>query len=179
MVNKIKKWEIWGAVFSVIVGSLFHFIYEWSGNNPIVAIFGAVNESTWEHLKMAFWPTLIFSIFEYLAIRKEINNSFLAIMIKLFSMPIIIVGLFYGWQALLHHNVIWDISSFVFAIIIGYVISYKILISKKQYNLETISLILMIAGIIKFSLFTYFPPQSFLTKDPNTGSYGIPKQYNN
>lgn len=173
--NNIKTWEIWGAVVSVIAGSLFHFIYEWSGNNPVVAVFGAVNESTWEHLKMAFWPTLIFVIVEYFFIKSDTKNLFLATLVKLFSMPIIIVGLFYSWLALFPANLVWDISIFVLAIIVGYILSYKILISKKQYRLEKISLILLIVGILKFSIFTYFPPQSFLTKDPNTGNYGIPK----
>lgn len=28
-----------GIVFSVIVGTLAHFVYEWTGKNPIAAIF--------------------------------------------------------------------------------------------------------------------------------------------
>lgn len=174
--NKIKRWEIWGAVFSVIAGSLFHFIYVWSGNNPVVAIFGAVNESTWEHLKMAFWPTLIFAIIEYFILKNDVKNFFLATLVKLFSMPIIIVGLFYGWLAVFSESVFWDISSFVFAIIIGYILSYKIMTANKKFDLETTSLILIIAGLLKFSLFTYYPPQSFLTEDPNTGERGILKE---
>lgn len=34
----------------VTLGSLLHFAWSWSGRSPIVAVFAATNESTWEHL---------------------------------------------------------------------------------------------------------------------------------
>ena len=34
------------------LGALLHFLYELSGCNKVVAIFAAVNESTWEHIKI-------------------------------------------------------------------------------------------------------------------------------
>ena len=39
-----------------IIGTLLHFLYEFSGKNFLVAIFSAVNESVWEHLKLSFYP---------------------------------------------------------------------------------------------------------------------------
>lgn len=33
-------------LFISVLGVLLHFTYEWSGDNPIVALFSAVNEST-------------------------------------------------------------------------------------------------------------------------------------
>lgn len=46
-----------GFIVISIVGTLLHFLYEMSGHNKIVAIFAAVNESTWEHIKIALTPT--------------------------------------------------------------------------------------------------------------------------
>ena len=170
-----KKWQIWGAVLTIVVGSLLHFVYGWSGEFKIVALFAAVNESTWEHLKLAFWPTFIFSIVEWLSFGQGVKNFCFATLCKLFSMPIIIIILFYGWLVFFPDNFIWDISIFIIAVIAGFILGYKILDSKKQYNLETISAILILLGLIKFSLFTYFPPHTFLTKDPINGGYGIEK----
>lgn len=48
---KIKKWEIMGIYWIVIVGSLLHFTYDWSNKSSIVALFSSVNESVWERLK--------------------------------------------------------------------------------------------------------------------------------
>jgi hypothetical protein len=54
MKNSILKWEIIGIVFIVLAGGLLHFVFEWSGSWRPLAIIAAVNESTWEHLKLAF-----------------------------------------------------------------------------------------------------------------------------
>ncbi|MFA5157777.1 MAG: DUF6512 family protein [Patescibacteria group bacterium] len=170
--NKIKTWEIWGAIISIIVGSLLHFVFDWSGGNHFVALFAAVNESTWEHLKMAFWPTFIFNLIEYLSWGSKHKNFCFASLVKLFSMPIIIIALFYGWLALFPGNFIWDISIFVIAVIVGYTLSYKILSLEKTFGPNILWSLLIVAGLIKFSLFTYFPPKLFLFEDPD-GNYGI------
>jgi hypothetical protein len=171
--KNIKSWEIWGAVISIVIGSLLHFVFDWSGGSKVVALFGAVNESTWEHLKLAFWPTLIYTTIEWFAWGRGQKNFCFASLIKLFSMPLIIVGLFYGWLAIFPDNFIWDISIFIVAVIAGYMLSYKILQSKKSYGYETVALILIILGIAKFSFMTYAPIKSFLTHDPISGGYGI------
>jgi len=171
--QNIKKYEIWGAVASIVIGSLLHFVYEWSGGSKIVALFGAVNESTWEHLKLAFWPTFIFAFIEWRIFGREVKNYCFASLVKLFSMPIIIVILFYSWLAFFPDNFIWDISIFVVAVIIGYYLSYRIMMIKKNFGWEKISVVLILIGLVKFSLFTYLPPKTFLTKDPIKGGYGI------
>ncbi|MCX6806760.1 MAG: DUF6512 family protein [Candidatus Berkelbacteria bacterium] len=170
---KIKKWEIWGAVISIFLGSALHFIFNWSGRNHFVALFGAVNESTWEHLKIAFWPTFIFAVIEWLVWGRKLKNFCLATFVKLITIPIIIITLFYGWLVIFPDNFIWDISIFVFAIIVGYILSYKILQSKKPYGSDTIWALLILIILLAFSLFTYFPPKNFIFHDPVDGRYGI------
>ena len=51
--------EILSTVFILILGTILHFTFTFSNNNPIVGIFSAVNESTWKHLKLLFFPMLI------------------------------------------------------------------------------------------------------------------------
>ena len=58
-------------LFISVLGVLLHFTYEWSGDNPIVALFSAVNESTWEHLKLLFFPMLLLTIIELLFTEKR------------------------------------------------------------------------------------------------------------
>lgn len=169
----IKKWEIWGAITGILLGSALHFAHAWSGNNPVMAIFAAVNESTWEHLKLAFWPTLIFAIIEWFIFGKNVKNFCLASLVKLFSMPIIIIALFYGWLAIFPDSFIWDISIFIVAVILGYYFSYRIMKITKPLGWEKISLVIILVGLLKFSLLTYFPPKIFLFQDPVSGGYGI------
>ncbi len=177
--KKIRNWEIWGAVITIIIGSLLHFVFQWSGNNHIVAFFGAVNESTWEHLKLAFWPTFVISLITWFAYGKRIKSFCFAQFIKIVSMPLIIIGLFYLWLVFLTDNFIWDISIFVVAVVLGYYFSYLVLKSKKEIGLGVLSSILILIILVAFSLFTYFPPKNFLFKDPINNGYGIEKPLHN
>ena len=63
-----KNWGWWqwaGFIFSTVAGTLLHFAYDWSGGSPLVAPFAALNESTWEHMKLLFWPTLAFALLQW------------------------------------------------------------------------------------------------------------------
>ncbi|MFA5528734.1 MAG: DUF6512 family protein, partial [Peptostreptococcales bacterium] len=71
--DAIETWFVLGAFFTIIMGILLQFVYRWSGNNPIVGIFGTVNNSTWEHYKLFFWPQFFFLFIEGPFIRKKIN----------------------------------------------------------------------------------------------------------
>ena len=52
-----------GLIFSAVLGTLSHFFYKWSGQNPVIALVSPVNESTWEHMKLVFFPILLWSFF--------------------------------------------------------------------------------------------------------------------
>ena len=53
-----------GMIFIAIVGTFLHFLYEISGHNKFVALFAAVNESTWEHIKICMTPTILWSLYD-------------------------------------------------------------------------------------------------------------------
>ena len=59
MGRKLLHWEIAGFVVTGAAGPLLHFAYAWSGENSLIAAFAAVNESTWEHMKLLFVPLLV------------------------------------------------------------------------------------------------------------------------
>ena len=59
--DRIRKWSIAGVVVTLVTGTLLHFVHEWFGGGFWASI-GAVNESTWEHLKLIFWPMFLFGI---------------------------------------------------------------------------------------------------------------------
>ncbi|MCX8094747.1 MAG: DUF6512 family protein [Caldisericia bacterium] len=172
----IFKWQLFAFLFTVFLGSFLHFLFELSGNSIIVAYFAAVNESTWEHLKLAFFPALIFSIIEYPFVKKHVKNYFFGKVIGFYIMPITIIVLFYGYKILFKSNsLIWDIFIFVLSVFLGEYVAYKFLIKKENLgkNYIIISIILFIIIFSLFSIFTYFPLKNFLFKDPVTGGYGI------
>lgn len=172
----ILKFEILSFLFIIAIGSLLHFVFEWSGGSKIVAYFAAVNESVWEHLKLAFFPALFFSIIEYPFVKKYVKNYFLGKVICFYIMPITIVALFYIYLFIFkEHSLVWDIFTFIFAIFLGVYINYKFLTKPKDFgkNYKIISIILFLIIFIAFSLLTYFPLKIPLFKDPLTKEYGI------
>ena len=169
-------YELIGIVFIIFLGSTLHFAFALSGNQPVVGAFSAVNESIWEHLKLAFWPALLLTVIEYPLLRKAANNFFIAKAIGVYFMVTIIPLVFYSYTAFSGKSIFAiDISSFVVAVLIGQLLSYKILIYRQlPRNLNKIAFAAIILLAIAFILFTYYPPQLQIFKDSLTGKYGIP-----
>lgn len=171
---KIKTWQIITVIICLILGILLHFTYEWSGENTIVALFSAVNESTWEHLKLAFFPMLLMSIIGYFIIDKQTNNFWLAQAIGIITAITFIIVFFYTYQGILGTNIdVLNIGSFIIAIILGEFVTYKILKSRNIYNSELISIIFLVILLFSFILYTFYPPQIPLFQNPISGEYGI------
>lgn len=173
--NVILRYELFGMLFVSILGGLLHFTFEMSGFNPVVGIFSAVNESVWEHLKLGFWPIILLTIMEYFLIKKQANNFFLGKATSALAIIIIIPVIFYSYTIFTGESIfLIDILSFFFAVIIGQILSYKILtynqLSKKS---EWISMAVLIILAILFVAFTFYPPHLPLFQDPICGGYGI------
>ncbi|MFC1487605.1 DUF6512 family protein [Thermoproteota archaeon] len=156
-------------VFIIILGTLLHFTFEWSGFQEIVGAFSAVNESVWEHLKIAFMPSILFAILEYHYLNKKTNNYFFAKAVGIYTIMVIIPVIFYTYTIFIEHNLTVDVISFMFAIIVGQFVSYKMLTFKQlSKNLRLISIVSLIILGLAFVVFTFYPPQLSLFQDLNT-----------
>jgi hypothetical protein len=173
--TRVLVWELAGIVFIVVLGTLLHFVFEWSGRAIPIAPIAAVNESVWEHLKLGFWPALIYAALEYSRFGRSANNFPLAKTLGIYLIPITIVVLFYLYTAILGHDLLEaDIAIFVVAVIVGQLVSYKLLIASpvpERFN-RFAPIALAVLGIL-FVLFTFYPPQLPLFRDSVAGAYGI------
>ncbi len=162
-------------IFIIILGSVLHFTFEFSGHQPVVGAFSAVNESVWEHLKLGFWPALLYAAIEYRYVRKSTNNFLFAKAVGIYVIPIAITVLFYSYTAILGEDLfILDILTFILAVIIGQLASYRLLVYRKlQGNLNKVSLAALALLGLAFVLFTFYPPQLPIFRDPISGEYGI------
>jgi hypothetical protein len=169
------SYELVGIVFIIIIGTVLHFTFEFSGDQPVVGVFSAVNESVWEHLKLGFWPALVWALIEYKYIEKSSNNFLFAKTAGIYLILIIIPILFYSYTAILGESVlVIDILTFVVAVIVGQLVSYKLLTYRKMPEiLNRISLVTLVLLGVAFVLFTFYPPHLPLFRDPVTGEYGI------
>jgi hypothetical protein len=175
--SRILIWEITAGLFVILSGSFLHFVFALLGKWSPIALIAAVNESVWEHLKLAFWPAIIFALIQWPFFRKHNKNFWAAKTVGIFAMPIIIVSVYYTYTPLTGHHILWiDISSFALAVFSGQTISYKLLLLPRiDGNTRKLAAILLILMIAAFSLFTFFPPPFPLFCDPQTGQFGILK----
>jgi hypothetical protein len=173
MKDNLIKWLIFDIFFIITFGMVGHFVYEWSGENSIVGILFPVNESTWEHIKLAILPSLILFTIQFRVFHKN-NNFYIGTFLSILLMIILIPALFYGYTAVIENNLIFDIIVFVLSVIIGQIVFYKVMkLEQISKNGKMLSIIGLVAIIIFYLTLTYFPPRNFLFKDPITGGYGI------
>ncbi len=175
MKNKILQWEIFGIIFIIIIGTLFHFVFEWLFSWPPIGAIAAVNESVWEHLKLPFWPLVIFSLIEYKFIKEEANNIIIGRSIAAIISIGTILIVFYSYTAILGIEIlIVDILSFYIGVIIAQFVSYKIItINKLPRWISIISMIIILGIGLSLIIFTYLPPHLPIFQDSETGLYGI------
>ena len=176
--KKIIRFQIFSVIFTWILGTILHFLYEWSGDNKIIAAFSAVNESTWEHLKLVFFPMLVTTIIGFFVIGKDNNKFWCAKTLGIILAMSFIVVFFYTYTGIIGTNfAILDIGSFFVAVILGEYVAYKIM-TNEEYKLKCnkrIAVIGLICILLCFIIFTYLPPHIGLFKDPISNGYGIQK----
>ena len=57
--------SVWiGFLWSIVFGTVLHFLYGWTGENRVVGLYAAISESPWEHLKLLFFPVLVYTVWE-------------------------------------------------------------------------------------------------------------------
>lgn len=168
--------ECLGIIFVIISSVILHFIYEWSHGATWAILFGAVNESTWEHIKIFTLPYVIWSFIELFCLdipfKKFVTVKTATLYFLLLSIPVF----FYTYSSILGTNItVVDILSGFLLTALTFILSYKMMTSQRDLGrFFKISLIFLALYYITFVFFTTSPPEIFLFQDPVTGAYGIP-----
>lgn len=165
------KMKLWLSAFgAAVLGTLLHFTYQWSGYNPIVGLFSAVSESTWEHLKLLAIPMLLFLLPEYLLYGKEYPNfipvRFLSILIGM----AVIVTSFYTYTGIVGTNFLWaDIGTFLLGIFSALLFTLKMLPTRhfSSQRARLLSYLGILLLVFCFFLFTFYPPKLALFQPPH------------
>ncbi len=171
----IKRLSIIGFFVISIVGTLLHFSFEFFNNNLFVATFSAVNESVWEHIKIAVMPTFAWTIVELIVLKYRQDNLWSSLIVKIITIITTITVGFYGYTAILGHHILWvDIVLFFISILLGQIFAYKEIKSKKSKSLyEEISMYLVLIIFLMFVFFTFLPPKLEIFRDEVTSTYGV------
>ena len=150
-----------------LLGTVGHFVYEISGKNTFIGLFFPVNESTWEHLKLLFYPALIYFGAEYILNYNNNKNYISASVISIFIGITSIIVLFYTYQGVIGKNIDFiNITIYYLSVIIT-LFSQNILIKNYKSHFGLIlTLIPIILTAILFAVFSI--------KAPSLGIFAIP-----
>ena len=167
MKKRIRIWQLVGFAVTSLFGTLLHFLYEWTNEAIWIAPFSGVNESTWEHMKLLFFPMYLYSLFASKNLKKTypcISSSMaFGTLLGTFLIPV----LFYTYSGILGFNIpIIDISTFYISVIISFFVVYKTTISCSLNTYKVLFDILLFIMAVLFIIFSVFPPDIALFKAP-------------
>lgn len=174
MKRPIGLWQLMGFAVTSLGGTLLHFLYEWLGKAAWIAPFSGVNESTWEHMKLIFWPMFLFAVIESFFFRDRENFwcvKLRGILLGLILIPII----FYTYNGVIGKSPDWlNIAIFFIAAAITYI--YETVQFGKdggKCKNPRLPILILCAVAVLFFVFTFATPEINIFKDPLTGTYGI------
>ena len=174
MNRSIKLWQLIGFVLTSLGGTLLHFLYDLFNKSMWIAPFSSVNESTWEHMKLLFWPMFIFAIVQYFFFKDE--EKFWCVKLKGILLGLILIPiLFYTLN-----GSIGKLPSYLNIAIFFISVSSSYLYETRKFNNETTycknannAFFILCVIAILFVVFSFKTPKIGIFKDPLNGTYGI------
>ena len=167
-------WQAAGFAAVTFGGTILHFLYNWTSGSILVAPFSGVNESTWEHMKLLFWPLLLFALVQRLFF-KDHENYWCVKPVEILLGLVLIPVLFYTYNGVFGKSPDWiNIAIFYISALLVYLFEWW---AFKQDRLPCKPPLLAFVFIcligMLFVIFTFAPPQIPLFRDPIAGTYGI------
>ena len=176
MGKRLLFWETAGFLFVAAAGTLLHFVYDWSGGSALAAVFSAVNESTWEHMKLLFVPMVAVSAAQQAAFGREISNLTAVRAVSTLTGLALIPILFYTYMGVLGFGVTWaNISVFYLSALAAFALDFRLLRRGRFSALrqQRFGAVILLALGAAFIWCTFHPPELGLWRDPVTGGFGI------
>ena len=174
MKRSIGMWQLMGFAVTTLGGTLLHFLYEWTGESIWVAPFSGVNESTWEHMKLLFWPMLMYAVIQRVLFKDVSNFWCIKLRGALLGLALIPI-LFYTYNGVIGKSPDWvNIAIFYVAAGLAFLLEWYLFQKTSivcKHSAVPLGVVLFL-GLL-FILFSFFPPRIPLFQDPVTGTYGI------
>ncbi len=175
--KRLLVFEIIGALLVSLGAYVFHFLYQWSGENFAVGLISATNESVFEHTKILFFPYLIYSVIEYFFVNVELKRYIVAKSITAVLLFVLVIAVFYIYTGIIGYHISYvDMILAFLYIFLAFFISYKLITSRADIEKHMVwavplVLILLFAGVF----FSIYPPHIPLFFDMQNKYYGMAK----
>lgn len=174
MKRTVWLWQLFGFAVTSLGGTLLHFLYDFTNESVWAAPFSGVNESTFEHMKLLFWPMLIFAISESFFFKSYGHFwcvKLRGILLGLVSIPVI----FYMYNGVIGKSPDWiNIGIFFVSAALAFIYETRRLSDENTPCKSPRRAILALAAVaLLFVIFTFCTPRLEIFKDPMTGAFGI------
>ena len=170
-------WPLMGFLTASVLGTLAHFVYGWSGGSLLAGVFCPVNESVWEHMKLLFFPVLLFTMVQLPAAREWDGALPAARAAGVTAGLGLIPVLYYTYTGIYGRHVLWaDIAIFYLAAGFTFWLDARLRRRRRLWGLwqQAAGLAWLWVLAVVFIWWTLHPPHIGLFRDPVTGGYGIP-----
>ena len=174
MKRSVGLWPLWGFAVTALGGTVLHFLYDWLGEAAWIAPFSGVNESTWEHMKLLFWPMLLFAVVHFFFFRDRQDVwcvQLRGILLGLILIPV----LFYTYNGAIGPSPDF-INIAIFFVVAALAYPYEARLFKEERVTCSHPWVAVAAlGVlaILFAVLTFRTPTLGLFRDPLTGGFGI------
>lgn len=175
MKKSVGFWQMIGFIFTAILGTILHFVFDWTGGNVIAALFSAVNESIWEHMKLLYYPMFVFALIQYRIWGREYPEFWCIKLVGLLAGLTLIPVLYYTYTGALGVEADW-FNITIFFIAAGFAYWLESWLFRKGANCALpagISFALLCLIGLVFIVLTFLPPEIPFFRDPMTGTYGF------
>ena len=174
MNRSIGLWQLMGFAVTSLVGTVLHFLYDWLGEAAWIAPFSGVNESTWEHMKLLFWPMLLYAIVQSFFFRDREDFWCVKLRGTLLGLGLIPV-LFYTYNGVIGKSPDWiNVTIFFVAAALAYLYETRLFWAESlPCKRPRAALVLLCLLALAFVVFTFATPEIGLFEDPLTGTFGI------
>lgn len=172
--SSLKRLTVIGVLFVLSVGTLAHFLYDWSGGNAFAGLFVPVNESVWEHMKLLFFPMLLYALFMISRLKTEIpclpSALWAGVLAGTFSIPF----LYYVYTSICGRDIfLLDLAAFLISVLMAFLTAFKLASSCRAKTFNALAgplgIVLGCAVCILFLCFLWFsyhPPKAEIFRDP-------------
>lgn len=163
----------WAVICSAAV--FLHFAYELSGRSALGLLFGAVNESVWEHVKVFGAAYTGWALLQLIWLKVPFRRYVTAKCAGLYLLTGGMIVFYYGYTAITGTNILAvDIISSLVLTALAQFLSFRLETDDRvNGDLFAPSLMLIMLFYLMFFSFTIFPPRIGLFRDPISGGYGI------
>lgn len=174
MKRSIGPAQFLGFAVTSLGGTILHFLYDWLGKAAWIAPLSGVNESTWEHMKLLFWPMFLYAVAQSFFFKDR--KDFWCVKLRGTLLGLVLIPvIFYTYNGVIGRSPDWiNIAIFFICAAVAYIEETRLFKSDKvRCPSPKWAFALLCVIALLFVVFTFWTPEIGIFKDPLTGTYGI------